>query len=263
MAHSQDVVLVDHLGDSGVTVVTLNRPVQRNAINQSMADRLAEVFRDLEKDSSVSTVVLTGSGKAFCAGIDLSSPVNALDACSTVPSNILRNPVKAIEDFHGPVIGAINGPAVTGGFEIALACDFLVGGTTTTFRDTHCLVGVVPCWGLSQKLSRLVGPGRARMASLTASKIKAETALSWGLLADLVDGCEKQVLDRAIELATMPASFSNQDVLSKYKRTLVDGFALSQGDGLALEHRRASAQYASLGQQRIAGGASEALRAKL
>jgi enoyl-CoA hydratase len=249
MSHLEDVVLVEHIGDSGVTVVTLNRPKVRNAVNQALSDRLAFVFRKLEEDHRVRAVVLTGAGSTFCAGIDLGNPVDALAASSDEHSNVAANPVRAMEDFSRPIIGAINGAAVTGGFEIALACDFLVGCHNTSFRDTHCLVGVVPCWGLSQKLSRLIGPGRARMMSFTATRIDAEKAAAWGLLSEIVSN--ESVLERAIELAKLSAGFANQAVLTEYKSTLNQGFGLPLKDGLLLERRRARMQYGSLGQSKI------------
>ena len=120
------------------------------------------------------------------AGIDLAAPVNALQQASDDPEDVEVNPVRAMNDFTRPIIGAINGAAVTGGFELALACDILIGSERARFQDTHCSVGVVPCWGLSQKLSRTVGPVRARLASLTASSIDARTAEQWGILARVV-----------------------------------------------------------------------------
>ena len=150
-------MLVERLED-GVVVVTLNRPEARNAINHTMAALLARTFRELEQDESVLAVVLTGAGKAFSAGIDLTEPIDGLQQASEDAADVLANPSRCMENFSRPLIGAINGPAVTGGFELALACDFLLGSTRAKFRDTHILVGVVPCWGLSQKLSRLVGP---------------------------------------------------------------------------------------------------------
>ena len=150
--------------NSGVALVTLNRPQAMNAINKELRRRLYEVMRMADADGAVSTVVLTGAGtRAFTAGLDLKelgSDEGALGAANdTDPAN---NPVKAIEVCRKPVIGAINGVAITGGFEVALACDFLIAATNARFADTHARVGIVPRWGLSQKLSRmfqLTGPG--------------------------------------------------------------------------------------------------------
>jgi enoyl-CoA hydratase len=127
-----EVIIVERKRD-GIVVVTLNRPGRHNAINQDLSDSLAAIFRDLNRDSSVNVVILTGAGKSFCAGIDLTNPVNAVQQSSDSPSDMLVNPVRAIEEFTRPVIGAINGAAMTGGFEIALACDFLIGSTSARY----------------------------------------------------------------------------------------------------------------------------------
>ena len=172
----EPVVKVEKVDDGSIAIVTLNRPDVRNAINVDLCSSLAVVFRELERDNAVKAVVLTGAGRSFCAGINLAAPVNALQQASDDPEDVEVNPVRAMNDFTRPIIGAINGAAVTGGFELALACDILIGSERARFQDTHCSVGVVPCWGLSQTVSRTVGPVRARLASLTASSIDARTA---------------------------------------------------------------------------------------
>jgi len=176
---------------------------------------------------------------------------------------MLTNPVRAMEAFSRPIIGAINGAAVTGGFELTLACDFLIGSTQAKFRDTHCLVGVVPCWGLSQKLSRIVGPSRARLASLTAAVISAEQAEAWGLLVAVVPD-PAALREAAVTLARKIAGPKmHQNVVQRYTKTLRDGFALPLGDALKLERSRATEQYKSLGQHKISSQAGDVLRSKL
>ena len=134
------------------------------------------------------------------------------------------------------------------------------GSTRAMFRDTHCLVGVVPCWGLSQKLSRLVGPGRARWASLTASVVNAQKAEAWGLLVEVVN--PEELRPAALALATAVAGL-RADVVRQYKKTLSEGFGLPLREALLFERKRAREQYSGLGQSTIAGQAESALRAKL
>ena len=255
----ESTVSVDRMDDGTIAVVTLNRPDRRNAINQHLCDSLARIFRELQEDSGVRAVILTGRGRSFCAGIDLANPVDAVQQASGGSEG---NPVRAMDDFTRPIIGAINGAAVTGGFELALACDILIGSPRARFQDTHCFVGVVPCWGLSQKLSRTVGPVRARLASLTASSIDATTAAEWGLLAKVVEGDGEELLDASVELARAIAGL-NGPVVEAYKATLNDGFRMPLGEGLRLEQQRALQQYSSLGQTTIAGRADGALKSKL
>jgi enoyl-CoA hydratase len=151
----------------GVATVTLNRPNARNALNRELRDAIRSTFAQLEADESVGAVVLTGAGQAFCAGLDLkelSRP--GPDRGSDQPLESAHDIVQIIEGFDRPVIGAINGVAVTGGFELALACDVLIGSHEARFADTHARVGILPGWGLAVKLPRLIGIVRAKAALL-------------------------------------------------------------------------------------------------
>lgn len=132
---------------------------------------------------------------------------------------------------------------ITGGFELALACDILLGDSTTTFRDTHVKFGLAPCWGLSQRLARRIGPGRARIVSLSARPITSERAYEWGLLDEIVAGDgENPVLDRAIELADAVAS-NNALMVRRYKRAMVEGSNMDHGKGLQRERELALSHY--------------------
>jgi enoyl-CoA hydratase len=201
---------------------------------------LAAVMREMDRRDDVRAVVLTGAGsRAFTAGLDLKelgSDASAMDAATgTAPE---ANPVKAIEQCSKPVVGAINGVAITGGFELALACDVLIGSETARFADTHARVGIMPGWGLSQKLSRLVGVYRAKELSLTGNFLDAATAERWGLLNRVVPADELLPVAKklAADMATIEPEFA-----AAYKRLIDDGFAVGFGEGLALEHARSSA----------------------
>jgi enoyl-CoA hydratase len=148
------------------------------------------------------------------------------------------NPVKAIEQCRKPVIGAINGVAITGGFELALACDVLIASERARFADTHARVGIMPGWGLSQKLSRLVGIYRAKELSLSGNFLDAVTAERWGLVNRVVPAAELLAVAKALaaDMATIEPGFS-----AAYKRLIDDGFAHAFGEGLALETARSSA----------------------
>ena len=152
------VVLVER-SDDGYAVVTLHRPEARNALNAALRAELHRVLRDLDGDESVAAVVLTGSDPAFCAGLDLkelaASPESLRGGFDDAAD--LRRPVPTMTK---PLIGAVNGVAVTGGFELALACDFLVASEHARFADTHARVGIMPGWGLSVLLPQAVGVRR-------------------------------------------------------------------------------------------------------
>jgi enoyl-CoA hydratase len=223
----------------GVALVTLNRPEAMNALSKAMRAAIAETFADLNDDPDVRCVVLTGAGKAFTAGLDLKelgSDAGALGSANAQEPE--RNPVAAIERCAKPVVGAINGAAITGGFEVALACDILIGSTNARFADTHARVGIMPGWGLSQKLSRLIGISRAKELSLSGNFLDARIAEAWGLLNRVVEpeALVPTALKLAADIATAPP-----EKVQAYKRIINDGFAVSFSDGMKLEHALSSA----------------------
>lgn len=224
--------------DGAVATVTLNRPQAMNALNAALRRDLAAAMRGLEADDSVRVVILTGAGtRAFTAGLDLKElGQQGLGAANAEGPD--ENPVKAIEQLTKPCIGAINGVAITGGFEVALACDVLIASENARFADTHARVGIMPGWGLSQKLSRLIGPYRARELSLTGNFLDAATAAAWGLVNRVVPAEELlPVAQRlAADMATIDPAFA-----AAYKRLIDDGYGMTFADGMALENERSVA----------------------
>jgi enoyl-CoA hydratase len=229
-------ILVEMTG--AVALVTINRPQQMNALSASVRAGLVDTFASLDADDAVQVAILTGAGeRAFCAGLDLKE----LGAGGASPTAIIEgrdDPVSTLTRFRKPIIGAINGVAITGGFELALACDVLVASSQARFADTHGLVGILPGWGLSQKLSRLVGPSRAKALSLTGNFLDAATAMAWGLVNQVVAPAELLALAHKLaqDMAQLPA-----DMLMAYKGLIDDGYALPFGEAMALENRRSGA----------------------
>lgn len=164
----------------GVTTVTLNRSEALNALSTELRTAIYDTFTELKDDTSTRVIVLTGSGRAFSAGLDLKElGVKGLEGGGRHTGASLMN---AVTGTGKPLIGAINGFAITGGFELALMCDILIAGENAQFADTHVRMGVVPGWGLSQRLARLVGASRAKELSFTGNYLAAETAERWGLV---------------------------------------------------------------------------------
>lgn len=161
----------------GVALLTLNRPKAYNALSQALTAAILKYIQQAEADETVKVIVLTGNGKAFCAGLDLKELTNSPNEFgnSTAFNDTFKHRKK-------PMIGAINGYCVTGGLELALNCDFLYASENAVFADTHTKVGVIPGWGMTQLLPRLIGSNRAKEMSLGGRKINAQTALEWGLV---------------------------------------------------------------------------------
>jgi len=225
---------------NAVALVTLNRPEAMNALSRALRAELHKTLSALDADPAVKVIVLTGAGdRAFTAGLDLKElgedPDGLKAANATEPS---ENPAWAVIACKKPVIGAINGVAITGGFEVALACDVLICSTRARFADTHARVGITPGWGLSQKLSRLIGPYRAKELSLTGNFLDAETAYAWGLANRVV--APEDLIPVALKLASDMAQIE-LGMLTTYKAMIDEGYELSLREGLELEQARSRA----------------------
>lgn len=238
---AEALVLVDH-PLPGCARVTLNRPRARNALSRRLRQELAAAFTMLAADTGTRVMILTGAGSAFSAGLDLKELSAASDADRLeLLSGAALDPLTALVAFPGPVVGAINGPAFTGGFELALACDVLIASVNASFADTHAHVGVLPGWGLSQKLGRAIGIYRARELSLTGAVLPAAKAEQWGLVSRVVPADElmQAAFDIAGDmLAAKPA------VLAAYKRVINEGHAQTLEQGMRIEKAAAAGQHA-------------------
>jgi enoyl-CoA hydratase len=244
-----DVLKIER--DAGVATLTMNRPDARNALNTALRRALRDAFRDLERDASIRAVILTGAGKGFCAGLDLKEMGERGPGAGGEGESggLSHGLVETIEAYPHPVIGAINGVAVTGGFELALACDVLVGCPETRFADTHARVGILPGWGLSQKLSRMLGPVRAKLVSFTGNYISAEEAERWGLLARVVPS--EELLPTCRQLARDMLSCV-PGAVEGYKRMIDQGYAIPYGDARALEVKLSNEHVRGVSAQDIA-----------
>jgi len=228
---AESVLLIDKR--AGVATLTLNRPQAMNALSRELRTAIVEAFAALRDDPDVGVVILTGAGRAFCAGLDLKELGGETGTPSDTEAAVTgADVVQALHACDRPIIGAINGFAITGGFELALACDVLIASTAARFADTHARVGIVPGWGLSQKLSRTIGIYRAKELSLTGNYLPAEQAEAWGLVnrvvapAELLPACHALAQDM---LSCVP------DVMRTYKRVIDAGYAQSFADGMRVE----------------------------
>jgi enoyl-CoA hydratase len=184
-----DVVLVD-IADR-VAVITLNRPDQRNALNREVRRELPAAITRCDNDDDVDVMILTGADPAFSAGVDLkefgSGQVQQGEGFAEVGEGESRDSFRGALPPHAkPLIGAVNGVAVTGGFEVALNCDFIIASDRARFADTHARVGVMPGWGLTVLLAQRIGVARAKQLSFTGNYLDAKTAYEWSLVNEVV-----------------------------------------------------------------------------
>jgi enoyl-CoA hydratase len=213
-----------------VALLTLNRPDALNALSKPMRSAIVEAVNTVNKISDVKAVVITGKGRAFCAGLDLKELASGEEDNEEAVSD--TNLLQAFYQLNKPVIGAINGFAITGGFELALMCDFMIASENAKFADTHCRIGIVPGWGLSQKLPRIIGIGRAKELSFTGNFLDAETAEKWGLVNRVVPADD--LLATCLKLAEEIAS-CEPETLNTVKSIIDQGYEATLFEGLRIE----------------------------
>jgi len=230
-------VLLDRINsDDGIYVVTMNNPDTFNTMSVGLMSAIAEAFDsisdranpDPNKDE-VRAIVLRGEGRGFAIGLD----IGKLDEYLAGGVSGKTDPWRAMWACPFPIIGAVNGPAVTGGFELALACDVLLASPRAVFMDNHAKYGVHPGRRLSQRLIQLCGVNAAKFATMSSFPIEADLALTWGLVQQVY--CDNEALDRgSIELARMMAR-NHPMMVKRYKNLIDRGASGTYADGIALE----------------------------
>ncbi len=215
-----------------ITTITLNRPEARNALSSALLTQLSTAINDAEASDATDVIILTGADPAFCAGLDLrelgSAEINLVggrDSAALSPFTSLWSATK-------PVIGAINGACVTGGFELALGCDILVASERATFADTHARVGLVPAGGMSVFLQEAVGLRRAKEMSLTGNFMNANEALRAHLVNRVV--AHDDLMPTAIKIAEDITS-NDQKAVRALKHLYDDNSQMTAQDALQNE----------------------------
>ncbi len=236
MGNSYETILVERR--EGVAIVTINRPEKRNALNIQTRAEGAAVLDELRADDSVRVVVLTGAGdKAFIAGADIAefAERTALQQREVMLDRSLFN---AIDSFPKPIIAMVNGYCLGGGCEVALACDLRIASDKASFGQPEINLGIIPGGGGTQRLTRLVGEGKAMEMILTGEIINAETAFVVGLVNHVVPADEleaktmeiaKRMAEKspiALRLAKESVKLASRSNLDEGLRREVDLFAL-------------------------------------
>ncbi|WP_432695628.1 2-(1,2-epoxy-1,2-dihydrophenyl)acetyl-CoA isomerase PaaG [Marinobacterium sp. YM272] len=199
---------IEYRVDQGVAVLTLNRPAALNSFNAEMHAEMREALKRVRKDEAVRCLLITGNGRGFCAGQDLSDRNVAADAEMPDLGRSIEqfyNPmIRTLRELPMPVICAVNGVAAGAGANIALACDIVFAARSASFIQAFCKIGLVPDSGGTWTLPRLVGHARATALSMLGDKISAEQAAHWGMIWSCVD--DESLMDSALECARHLAS---------------------------------------------------------
>ena len=234
---NEDQILTD-TNDSGVATVTLNRPKAMNAFEDGMREALLERLDAFSGDPAVRCIVITGAGKAFCAGGDILSMAALQDRNDTSVGEermtLAARIVQTIKGMPQPVIAAVNGAAAGGGMNLALACDMRLASDRAIFAESFVKIGLVPDWGGFSLLPQLVGTAKAMELMMLGDRIDADAALRLGLLNHVYphDEFVDSISKFARRLATGPS-----ETLARIKEGVYLGARTSLADGLAYEYR--------------------------
>lgn len=219
--------------DNGIMVITLNRPEAANALSGQMLEDLHEAIQACRYDRTVRCVIITGAGgKAFCAGADLKerAEMDPVQVRRTV--SLIRGNINDLEILPQPVIAAVNGAAIGGGMELALACDIRIASQSAKFGLTETSLGIIPGAGGTQRLPRLIGKGRAKELIFTARRIDALEALEIGLAEYVVP--PESLMDKALEIARKIVR-NGPIAITQAKFAIDNGYDADLHTGLAIE----------------------------
>lgn len=238
---------VDLERDGAIVVVTMSRPEALNAFNSSQIGEMIETFRALREDRSARCVILTGAGdRAFAAGADIKEMAEKSPEEGLAFGRLGHAMANAIEGLPQATIAAVNGFAIGGGSEVALACDFRLASENAVFAQPEVTLGIPPGWGATQRMTRLIGPGRAAELILTGRRVKADEALRIGLVNAVYP--LDQLLPEARKLASQIAAASPRAV-AQSKELLKLAFNGQVASGLETEVRLFGAGFGSADQR--------------
>ena len=194
---------------NNIAVITINRPTKLNALNKATIQELHDCFKTLNEDKSVKAIIITGSGeKAFVAGADISEFANfSVEEGGKLAAQGQELLFDFVQNLSTPVIAAVNGFALGGGLELAMACHFRTASTNAKMGLPEVTLGVIPGYGGTQRLAQLVGKGRAMELIMTAGMIDAETAKNYGLVNHVV--AQEELLDFTKGIASKIANNSS------------------------------------------------------
>ncbi|WP_133127181.1 enoyl-CoA hydratase/isomerase family protein [Legionella nagasakiensis] len=225
-------LIEQNLDDNGIFTLTLNRPDKLNAMSTDVLHTLSELFASAKDNKKVKAILLTGAGKAFCAGAD----INRLAECDAQSGYQFacfgQDVFRQLETLGKPSLAAVNGYAFGGGCELAMAATLRIAAREAQFGQPEVKLGVIPGYGGTQRLARLVGKGRALDLCLTGRFIDAQTALNWGLVNDVVNS--EQLIEEGRRLLKGILSMAPL-AIAGVMEVIDRGYDLSLPDALHLE----------------------------
>jgi enoyl-CoA hydratase len=240
-----DEVLLERRG--AVAVLTFNRPDKMNALSSALLDRFEALLDDVGSDPAVRAVVFTGAGdRAFVAGADIEEYSRQSDEGFAAYQRRSRALFSRVDDFPKPVVAAVNGYALGGGFEIALACDLIVASASARFGLPEGLLGLSPGGGGTQRLTRALGPYVAARVLLAADRLNADEARSLGLVAQVAEadvvGAAVALAERTTKVAPLASREMHALIGTALDRPLDEGLTLEQEALLRLRSTRDAAE---------------------
>lgn len=225
-------LIEQELDNSGILTVTLNRPDKFNALSTELLQALEELFIAAKSNPKVKALLITGNGKAFCAGAD----INRLAECDAQTGYAFarhgQDVFRLLETLGKPSLAAVNGFAFGGGCELALSATLRIASSKAQFGQPEVKLGVIPGYGGTQRLARLVGKGRALDLCLTGRFIDAQTALNWGLVTDMTE--PEALLEKGKSILTQILSMAPV-AISAVMEVIDYGYDMSLTDSLHLE----------------------------
>ena len=217
---------------SGIAVITISRPEAMNALNSLFFSEMNEMLSDLEKRDDIRVLILTGEGKAFVAGADIAEMADKDSKEGKEFSEVGQRAFSRLENIPFPVIAAVNGFALGGGCELAMACDIRIASTFAKFGQPEVNLGLIPGYGGTQRLPRIAGTSNALYMILTGNMITADVALRMGIVQEVVDA--DQLMEKAMEVASRIASKGPISVI-KAKSVIRKGMMVDFDKGCFIE----------------------------
>lgn len=239
--------------EDGAGIITMNRPKRRNALSPALVREMTDALEKIRNDEEIKSVIITGGRETFCSGMDLKEPSeNLLDE--------IRDLNKMIENFHMPVIAAINGHCVAGGLEMAISCDLRIAAEDATLGLPEIRFGALAIGGATQRLPRLIGMGKAKELHFTGEPIDAQEAYRIGLVNKIVPA--QSVMDEARKMAGTLA-LRSRSALKMAKFLINTGMRTDLNTGMEIETEVSKGLFHSVAEEMKKAAEREAVYKKI